>query len=184
MYHVSSTFEDILHDYFDSPNILNRYFEEDDEMLILMMMTHINTTRRYFYVSSQHIDMDLHHQRLMLDGTFKNHYCMTSRAFEKLVNIVGPIIQVKNTIKSKNRTGIPHLQPSGKLCIAISYLVGGRYQDICTIAGIHQGGFYQLLYQVLDAINDSMNFHFPSTTSELEKVRIDFAKLSYCSIFS
>ena len=74
MYHASSTFEDILHDYFDSPNILNRYFEEDDEMLILVMMTHINNTRRYFYVSSQRINMDLYHQRLMLDGTFKNHY--------------------------------------------------------------------------------------------------------------
>ena len=167
-------------------NILTQFYEDDEELLMLMMMSECDAhvmNRRYFNISSQRINMDLHHQRLILDGSFKNHYRMTPRAFENLMVMIGPKITVKNAVNSKNRTGIQPLDAKGKLCAVISYLSGERYQDICTIAGIRPSGFYQMLYKVLEAISDSMEMHFPSTPAELDKVRVDFARLSNKNLF-
>lgn len=41
-----------------------------------------------------------------------------------------------------------------------------------------------MLYKVLEAISDSMKMHFPKTPAELNKVRMDFARLSHENIFS
>jgi hypothetical protein len=125
------------------------------------------------------LDCDIHFGRLLQESQFDQYYRMSIRSFEKLLQLIAPQLKI-NARSSKNRTGIDSVSPENQLQMTLSFLGGGRFHEIRSLAGTSKAFFYTIIYRVMDAIcsNDALRMKFPSTQQEIIEARQGFQSIS------
>jgi hypothetical protein len=86
-----------------------------------------------------------------------------------------------NETKGDSRGGF--IIPELRLYVAIRYLAGGSYSDICYFCCISKTAFYACLRQVIHAINKAIVVKFPSSPEECALAAADFEKVSHRGVF-
>jgi DDE superfamily endonuclease len=97
------------------------------------------------------IDWISHVRGLNTENQFVATYGMTPKAMEKLVHLIHHDIMI-DEMHSVNATGKLPISPEMAVHCALSWLRGGRYQDIRIIAGISKAQFYVKIWSVFNAI--------------------------------
>jgi DDE superfamily endonuclease len=100
------------------------------------------------------------------DKSFKNHYGMDFISYRKLVDLIREDLQV-NELRSMASTGQAPITPEMAVHCALSWLKGGRYQDIRSDCGMSKPTFFVKIWQVFDAINrcKALDFQLPQTAN-------------------
>jgi DDE superfamily endonuclease len=121
--------------------------------------------------------VEVHKNRPM----FRRHLRMTHASFVRLLDKIRPHLPNMNETKGDSRGG--YIIPELRLYVAIRYLAGGSYSDICYFCCISKTAFYTCLWQVIHAINKAIVVKFPSTPEECALAAADFEKVSHRGVF-
>eukprot|EP00918_Siedleckia_nematoides_P031122 GHVU01067346.1.p1 GENE.GHVU01067346.1~~GHVU01067346.1.p1 ORF type:complete len:404 (-),score=31.16 GHVU01067346.1:502-1713(-) len=124
-------------------------------------------------------DFDVRRAGLLAENEFDQYHRMSPAAFEELLTHIAPSLSV-DAVKSRNRTSTQPLEPACQLQMTLSYLSGGSYHHIRSIAGVSRSHFYSTVDNVLDAICscDGLRLRFPSTEAGLHAAASDFHAIS------
>jgi hypothetical protein len=114
------------------------------------------------------------------DTHFKRMFRLSRQAFDALLEKVSDLL-VGEEEYGVYSSGSP-ITPKTKLAVALRWLAGGSFIDICFEFGIGFGGFFQdggVLWGTLEALDAAMDLGFPfHDTAELRKVADGFARYS------
>ena len=130
------------------------------------------------------------HQRLLWndflleygDGkTFKRHLRMSITSFNKLLNLLRPVIERDETMARHGS----YIRPELALYATLRFLAGGSYTDVFITLGISAASFYRIVWTVIDAIycNMDLSIKFPKTMEELTANALAFERISYNGVF-
>ena len=111
---------------------------------------------------------------------FRHHLCMTYESFVRLLDKIRPHLPTMNETKGDSRGGF--INPELRLYVAIQYLAGGSYSDICYFCCISKTAFCTCLWQVIHVINKAIVVKFPSSPEGCALAAADFEKVSHHSV--
>eukprot|EP00918_Siedleckia_nematoides_P039018 GHVU01084932.1.p1 GENE.GHVU01084932.1~~GHVU01084932.1.p1 ORF type:complete len:468 (+),score=27.97 GHVU01084932.1:108-1511(+) len=116
---------------------------------------------------------------LELENEYRLVYRMGRATFERLVALLEHRLH-QDEVRSRQRSGTDPLTPATKVSCAIRWLAGGRHHDIRRIYRLSKTHFYEVVYQVIDAINSeaALGLHFPATAAERRATAAGFAATS------
>jgi hypothetical protein len=134
-------------------------------------------------IETQRVNWIEHRDKIISRGHFRRTYRMSPESFEKLVEILRPVLTV-NATKAFARSPAGPIIPEIRLHCLIRYIAGGSYLDICTLVSIPHSTFYYSLWKTCAAINASpqLAFRLPSTKEELKAASDGFESISYNGI--
>jgi hypothetical protein len=134
-------------------------------------------------IDIQRVNWIEHHDKLIAPGHLRRTYRMLSQSFDKLVEIIRPLLTV-NATKAFARSPAGPIMPEMRLHCLIHYIAGGSYLDISILVSIPHSTFYYSLRKSCDAINacPGLAFWLPSTEAELRAVSQGFEISSYQGI--
>eukprot|EP00918_Siedleckia_nematoides_P007840 GHVU01017073.1.p1 GENE.GHVU01017073.1~~GHVU01017073.1.p1 ORF type:complete len:405 (+),score=31.62 GHVU01017073.1:240-1454(+) len=113
------------------------------------------------------------------EGQFARMYRMNRVSFEALVARLECRLR-QDATRSRQRSWTDPVTPATKVACTIRWLAGGSYHDIRRVYRMSKTHFYDVVYQVIDAINDDpgLEVHFPRTPEEREAMAAGFARES------
>jgi hypothetical protein len=126
------------------------------------------TRSRFEMFTRNRVNWDEHVSDLLHEGLeFRQLYRMGVSLFNKLCNLIRPLVQI-NEEMSTRRTGKGPILPEKMLHCLIRYLAGSSCRDICLSVGMSLKSFYGVLYRCANAILriDELGYHFPSSVEE------------------
>jgi hypothetical protein len=146
---------------------------EYQEFLTLYTVLFPDETRKSFW-DHQRLDWSRHLEKLRHEGWFAQKYRMSEKAFNRLVRVLGPILQ-SDISKSGNRC-TEEIYPEIFVAIGLRYLAGGSYDDIRDVYGVSVGGFYYCRNRFFKAILtcDALRIRHPEAGDDWEVVRSNF----------
>ena len=156
--------------------------ENDDDFPIIAAMAAAVLSRKCSgdFVVRQRLNWNLHVKTLIREGLFKKMYRMSPSAFNKLLKMLLPWMNVDNKQSSNASKGRRPIVAEIILHCTLRYLAGGSVHDIRVCAGLSQSSFYRAVHRGLDAINDcpSLSINFPMTLSDLSRSAAEFKSIS------
>jgi hypothetical protein len=156
--------------------------ENDDDFPIIAAMAAAVLSRIYRgdVVVRQRLNWNLHVKTLIREGLFKKMYQMPPSAFNKLLKMLLPWMNVDNKQSSNASKGRRPIVAEIILHCTLRYLAGGSVHDIRVCAGLSHSSFYRAVHRGLDAINDcpSLSINFPMTLSDLSRSAAEFKSIS------
>lgn len=93
-----------------------------------------------------------HRERLVLEGQFKCCYRMDVDAFDTLVQLLSPTLELV-AVKSVNRTGTKPIATVNMVRVTISWLAGGSYHTIRALCWCHKIFLLWYLIEVMNAFS-------------------------------
>ena len=112
---------------------------------------------------------------------FKRMFRLSRHAFNTLLEKVQDLLE-GDEVHACYSSGSP-ITPKTKLAVALRWLAGGSYLDICFEFGIGYGTFYQdggVLWGTLEVLNEALNIGFPfDDKSELNNIEEGFSRYSH-----
>jgi hypothetical protein len=113
------------------------------------------------------------------DLAFRRLYRMTPESFNKLCNLIRPLMPI-NEDMSKRRTGKDPISVEMSLHCVLRFLAGASPLDIRLVVGISFPSFYRVVYRCIDAILrvDELAYHFPSTDDDILQAARGFSLVS------
>ena len=157
---------------------------------MLKIISNVKASRRTNPYLKRRQDWDFHINNLMFEGQFKHYFRMSLRSFEKLSLMLGPLL-LTNAKRSIARTGVRPLNPDEMLQATISWLAGGSFHHIRTIAGISKPHFFQVIHRVMAVINydtsrgkSGLDIEFPSDQEAFYKMACGFRAKSTNNVIS
>jgi hypothetical protein len=100
------------------------------------------------------------HVEAIGEATFKRAYRLTVSSFDRLLAKITDKLDAINVQNAINSSG-SSICPATCLAMALRYLAGGSYIDICFTHGVSFTSFYDKLWITLEAINDVEKIEFP-----------------------
>jgi hypothetical protein len=100
------------------------------------------------------------HVEAIGEATFKRAYRLTVASFDRLLAEISDELEASNVQKAINSSGSTIL-PATCLAMALRFLAGGSYVDICFTHGVAVPTFYEKLWITLEAINSVEKIEFP-----------------------
>ena len=145
----------------------------------MILLIYLGLKQRSSVVPRERLNCDIHFQRLLDEGQFRQYYRMSYSSFETLLRFVAPFLAVDSQ-KSMNRTGIPPASPANQLQATLSWLGGGRFHEIRSLAGISKSSFYLTIYRVMEAICQirELDLVFPTTPQQITNAQAGFTSIS------
>ncbi len=115
------------------------------------------------------------------DAQFRRMFRMDRTAFHVLESKLESFIGERSDTsvrKARNSSG-SHIEMRTKLAVALRWLAGGSYLDICFAWGISKTSFYKIVWEILEAIDAVFVIGFPfNDNSKLQQIAAGFSKLS------
>ena len=68
--------------------------------------------------------------------------------------------------------------PELRVYATLRYLSGASYLDLCVFCGFAPATFYNVVWRTIDAINESLQIHFPQTCEECALAASEFENKS------
>jgi hypothetical protein len=99
------------------------------------------------------------HVEAIGEATFKRAYRLTVASFDRLLAEISDELEASNVQKAINSSGSTIL-PATCLAMALRFLAGGSYVDICFTHGVAVPTFYEKLWITLEAINSVEKIEF------------------------
>jgi hypothetical protein len=146
---------------------------EFEEFLTLYTLLFPVDTRKSFW-DHERLDWTRHLEKLRHEGRFASKYRMPEKGFNRLVRILGPILQA-DISKSRNRCS-EAIYPEIFVAVGLRYLAGGSYDDIREVYGVSVPAFYYCRNRFFKAILtcDSLRIRHPEAGDDWELVRSKF----------
>ena len=140
-------------------------------------------TRRRNCLFPNRLSWDNHLSIHSENAQFHRALRMPLLSFQKLVNILRPRLQ-RDEQQASLRGGV--IVPEISVFVALRWLAGGSFLDICPLVGISKSAFYETLWRAIYAIFSSKhheldNIHFPQTFDECTDAAAGFESISHCS---
>lgn len=185
---------DFLADYLDLP----------EDMAIYLMGTSLKTTSvvqildeagvfSSFLKSDRKRPEKLSNRRLLYSGThrgfaiqlmeelsetqFARMFRLSRVAFNELLAKLN-VLEKRNGLKYVHDDSVI-IPAKLRLAITLRWLAGGSYHDICFAFGVHEGSFFRVLWECIDAIDDVFTINFPiEDRAELGKLAEGFSRFS------
>eukprot|EP01138_Halocafeteria_seosinensis_P009305 gb/GECG01009509.1/.p1 GENE.gb/GECG01009509.1/~~gb/GECG01009509.1/.p1 ORF type:complete len:440 (+),score=36.00 gb/GECG01009509.1/:1-1320(+) len=114
------------------------------------------------------------------DHHFRRMFRLSRTAFNALLEKIQDDLQVHGK-NAENGSGSP-ISPCTRLAVALRWLAGGSYIDICFEFGIGLGSFYQdggVLWGTLEVLDQALELGFPfDDDAELDRLADGFASFS------
>lgn len=136
-------------------------------------------------------DWDFLVNNLLFEGQFKHYFRMSMQSFEKLSLMFGPGLLTDAKQSMCRSGGVRPLNPDEMLQATISWLGGGSFHHIRTIAGISKPRFYQVNHRVMDMIcydtsrgESALDITFPSNEEAMFAMAIGFRAKSSNNVMS
>jgi hypothetical protein len=147
---------------------------ECQEFLTLYTLLFPDDDKRKSFWDHERLDWSSHLEKLRHEGRFAQKYRMPEKAFNRLVRVLGPILQADIT-KSRSRC-TQEIYPEIFVAIGLRYLAGGSYDDIREVYGVSVGGFYYCRNRFFKAILtcDALRIRHPEAGDDWETVRSKF----------
>lgn len=118
------------------------------------------------------------HVARMTEAEFKLRYRLSTTAFDELLGLLEPRLRVSNEKQAINSRGGCPICLEARLAVALRYFAGGDVRDLVLIYNISRAWVFDLVWQVVDAINlslDNMKFDRQLTDADaLRKLELDF----------
>ena len=149
--------------------------DDDMEEFVAALLVQLAIDERVFKWNDQRLDWHHHKERLLHQRKFHKQYRMTAEAFDVLVEIVRPAVEV-NVLKSMASTPQSNASifPELVVAIGIRYLCGGSHHDITSYIGVSDSSFYRCRDLFMDAVLSSedprLAIHWPTTPEEYEEI--------------
>ena len=99
--------------------------------------------------------MNVHIELLLLEGEFDRTFRMQPASLEKLHQKLASSL-LKST-PHNGTFGVEFVKPETSVMMALRWLAGGNYDDICLVAGCSVMSLFRLLWQVMFAIFANMS---------------------------
>jgi hypothetical protein len=152
--------------------------EEDKDMLPLTAILKRSKNVRIFkWNVDERLNWEEEKKRLIHATRASSIRClrMTPVAFDRLVEILRPDIEVNETM---SRVSTPdtnvHIYPELIVVIGIRYLAGGSYHDISGYCGVSDASFYRVINLFVDAELTSeaieLQMLFPKNIAECKEL--------------
>ena len=147
---------------------------EFEEFLTLYNFLQQDEEKRKTFWDHQRLHWSTHVDKLRHEGLFGRRYRMPESAFNKLVELLKPMLPGDVT-KSRNRCS-HEIYPEIIVAIGLRYLAGGSYDDIREVYGVSVSGFYYCRNRFFKAVMlcDALKIRLPETPEEWEVVRVKF----------
>eukprot|EP00732_Lithocolla_globosa_P002198 Lithocolla_globosa_v1_NODE_1377_length_2621_cov_9.489478.p1 type:complete len:410 gc:universal NODE_1377_length_2621_cov_9.489478:1368-139(-) len=104
------------------------------------------------------------HIRSVSDRSFQRAYRVDKPTFSCLADAIREDVQVNEHFAILS-SGEP-ISVEIRLACALRWLAGGSYIDISWAHGVAEHSFYQIIWPVIDAINENLHLHFPIDDDE------------------
>ena len=157
--------------------------DDDIDVLVVAFMAAQLIRSRVFKWNEKRLNWMEHRAKLLHKAKFHKQYRMTAAAFDALVDIVRPVVQV-DVRMSMVSTPLSDSTIFPELVVAagLRWVAGGSYHDISSYLGISDSSFYRCRDKFLDAVLQSddprLSIIWPNTHEECEKIAADFEKKS------
>ncbi len=161
--------------------------EEEQQQLLLASaaiaasntcLEELSTRAPYDFVRNR-LNWGQHAFHLVYEERFRRNYRMSSESFNKLCNMIRPVMQHDEEM-SRRATGTNPITVEIMLHCLLRFLAGSSYHCIRIIAGISEPSFYRFVYRCAESILaiPELGYHFPTTEQELSTAASDFAEIS------
>ena len=164
-------------------SIVDMYDDDDDDMYTKYRILRKLMVQHY----AKYYDRNLPYVRehtpwhanimypLLNEGRFAIDHHMEWRSFDKLVDLLRPMLQIDHK-KSFNTCGKSPVSPESILHCTLCYLAGGMHADIWSTVGVSTATFYRLKDMGIAAINacEQLKFIFPQSEEELQHAALCF----------
>jgi hypothetical protein len=113
----------------------------------------------------------------MTDFEFQRHFRMHRVAFDKLLELMQPHLQVSEEMARRSSGSALSMQ--ARLAVALRFLAGGSYLDISRIYGISIDNFFHesMLWRTLYAIDMALDLGLRNDPEFLEQKSQEFVRL-------
>jgi hypothetical protein len=108
----------------------------------------------------------------MKSGLFLRSFRLRPRGFHELYQQLADALH-KDPVQASRSSGEP-IYPVLRLAMALRWLAGGSYIDICVLYGVSPEGFYTSLWLVLAVIVRTYRIQFDMQEASLQKVAAGF----------
>eukprot|EP00904_Undaria_pinnatifida_P012574 jgi/Undpi1/8447/HiC_scaffold_25.g10914.m1 len=150
-------------------------------LVCILVCQEATAERRARATKRKRLNWKRHASASVREKSFRRKYRMDEPAFNKLVEILRPVIEAdEKYARLRTKSGVISVET--RVAIALRFCAGGSYLDLQDVHGVSKTSCYSCFHQVVDAIIECSSkigpMKFPTTGEELKKLAAEFEEKS------